>query len=113
MGNSVSSQTPAAQPKTVAKTTLWGSWDKPVAQAYTHKQQQISSAQSSPEDAAGKSAAGAALDSSVQLHAGAGLNPVVVAHNPTAKSGKAVICTGLKSHNFQLHQGLHDICFSV
>lgn len=74
MGNSVSNQAPAAEPKPVAGTTLWGSWDKPVAGAYVAKQQQSKSAKAATKGAVAKGAAGAAPGSSVELEAGAGLN---------------------------------------
>ena len=74
MGNSVSNQAPAAEPKPAAGTTLWGSWDKPVAGAYVTKQQKSKSGKAATKGAAAKSAAGAAPGSSVELEAGAGLN---------------------------------------
>ena len=86
MGNSTSSQTPAAEPKATAGTTLWGSWDKPVASAYVTKQQQSKSAKSGQKGAAGTNAAGedaanAAPGSSVQVQAGAGLHPAAAVDN--------------------------------
>lgn len=69
----------------MAKTTLWGSWDKPVARAYATKQQS-KSAVASPEGTGGKAAADAAPGSQVQLQAGAGLNPPVADNKQAAKS---------------------------
>lgn len=56
-------------------TTLWGSWDKPVANAYAEKLQQTK--QSNQATTNFKSAADAAPQGGVQVNAGAGLNPVV------------------------------------
>ena len=111
MGNNTSSQTPAAEPKATAGTTLWGSWDKPVASAYVTKQQQSKSAKSGQKGAAGTNAAGedaanAAPGSSVQVQAGAGLHPAAAVDNIPGLKPAGKEQSNL-SHSFRKH-AIHD-----
>ena len=92
MGSTHSNPVQPEEPKAPGTTTLWGSWDKPVADAYAEKQQQSKQSIQPPTDS--KGAADAAPQSSVQLIAGAGLNPAAVPTTTAAGLKSAGIRTG-------------------
>ena len=93
MGSGQSSAKPAELEgqKAETGTQLFGSWDKPVAQAYALKKQASKKGKAAASQAA--NAAHAALGSAIDLEAGAGVKP---SSNKTPgqqkKAGKAKQC---------------------
>ena len=73
MGSGQSSVKTAEEQKPDTGTQLFGSWDKPVAEAYALKKQVSKKGSVAASKVAG--AAGAAFDSAINLEAGAGVKP--------------------------------------
>ena len=73
MGAGHSSAKAAEEQKPETGTTLFGSWDKPVADAYVLKKQVSRKGKTAVSKAA--NAADAALGSTFQMEAGAGVKP--------------------------------------
>lgn len=73
MGSGHSSAKAAEEEKPDSGTTLFGSWDTPVADAYALKKQASKKGRAAVGTAA--DAAGAAVASTFQLEAGAGVKP--------------------------------------
>lgn len=73
MGSGQSTVKPAEVQTPETGTQLFGSWDKPVAEAYALKKQVSRKGKAAASKAA--DAAGAALDSAIDLEAGAGVKP--------------------------------------
>lgn len=73
MGSGHSSAKAAEEEKPDSGTTLFGSWDTPVADAYALKKQASKKGRAAVATAA--DAAGAAVVSTFQMEAGAGVKP--------------------------------------
>ena len=73
MGSGQSSVKAPEEQKPETGTTLFGSWDKPVADAYKLKKQVSKNGKAAVKQAA--DAAGAAVNSAIQMEAGAGVKP--------------------------------------
>lgn len=73
MGSGHSSAKPAEAQDADTGTQLFGSWDKPVAEAYALKKQASKKGKAAASTAA--DAANAALGSAIDLEAGAGVKP--------------------------------------
>lgn len=73
MGSGQSSAKPAETQDADTGTQLFGSWDKPVAEAYALKKQASKKGKAAASTAA--DAATAALGSAINLEAGAGVKP--------------------------------------
>ena len=84
MGSGHSTATAAEDEKPDTGTTLFGSWDKPVADAYALKKQASKKGSTAVGTAA--DAAGAAVVSTFQVEAGAGVKP---SEAKTASANKA------------------------
>ena len=85
-------------------TTLFGSWDNPVADAYALKKQRSKKVMDTAADAAG-----AAVGSSFQVDAGAGVNPVSTkapaAKKTLGKVNREVLSVSCKRLLLWYHRG--------
>ncbi len=99
MGNGHSSAKAAEEEKPETGTTLFGAWDKPVADAYALKKQVSKKGRKSVSKAA--DAAGAAVGSTFQMEAGAGVKPSG-AKAASAQKGAGTAC--LQMHSMVLSE---------
>ena len=82
MGSGQSTARASEEQKPETGTTLFGAWDKPVADAYALKKQVSKKGRAALKQTA--DAAGAATDNTIQVDAGAGVKP----SNTKASSAK-------------------------